>query len=93
MGFRIHAVLLLLAFVPASKARLAARLSQEKNKVSGLNAAQDSACTMNPLGSACTSATEVLNKLNAKIAQLRDRYDHCVFHDLRHKAALYMSQK
>jgi hypothetical protein len=72
---------------------LAAKLQQEENKASALKASQDSVCATNPVGSACASATEGLNKLNAKIVQLHDRYDQCVLHDLRHKAAVSVSRK
>jgi hypothetical protein len=48
---------------------------------------------MDPVGSACASATKAINKLNAKISQLHDRYDQCVLHDLRHKAAISVSRK
>jgi hypothetical protein len=72
---------------------LAAKLAQEESKVAALQAGQSSTCTMNPAGSACASATKAMNKLNAKVSQLHDRYDQCVLHDLRHKAVLYVSRK
>jgi hypothetical protein len=68
---------------------LAAKLQQEENRVAALQSSQEIACAMSPVGSECSSATGTLNKLNAKIAQLHDRYDRCVLHDLRHNAAVY----
>lgn len=70
---------------------LAAKLAQEESKVAALQAGQSSTCTMNPAGSACASATKAMNTLNAKVSQLHDRYDQCVLHDLRHKAAITVS--
>jgi len=72
---------------------LAAKLAQEESKVAALQGGQSSTCAMNPVGSDCTSATKAMNKLNAKISQLHDRYDQCVLHDLRHKAAISVSRK
>jgi hypothetical protein len=74
-------------------ANLAAKLAQEQSKVAALQAGQSSTCAMNPVGSACASATKTMNRLNAKISQLHDRYDQCVLHDLRHKAAISASHK
>ena len=73
--------------------RLAAKLAQEENEASTLKGRQDSVCAINLAGSECAAATEALNKLNAKITQLHNRYDQCVLHDLRRKAAVYVSQK
>jgi hypothetical protein len=72
---------------------LAAKLAQEDSKVAALQAGQSNTCAMDPVGSACASATKAINKLNAKISQLHDRYDQCVLHDLRHKAAISVSRK
>lgn len=72
-------------------AHLAAKLSQETKKVAALQASQDNACAMNPVGSECASATNTLNKLNVKIAQLHDRYDQCVLHDVRRKTNITVS--
>lgn len=72
---------------------LAAKLQQEENGVAALQTSQQIACVGSPVGAECSSATGVLNNLNAKIAQLHDRYDQCILHDLHHNAAVYVSQK
>lgn len=72
---------------------LAGKLAQEESKVAALQTGQSSTCAMNPVGSACASATKAMNKLNAKISQLHDRYDQCVLHDLRHNAVISVSRK
>jgi hypothetical protein len=51
---------------------LAANLAQEESKVAVLQAGQSSTCDMNPVGSACASATSATNKLNAKIGRLHN---------------------
>lgn len=71
---------------------LAAKLQQEENRASALET-QRLLCAMSPVGSDCSSVTGALNKLNAKVAHLHDRYDQCVLHDLRHNAAIYVSPK
>jgi len=75
--------------IHGARGHLAAKLQQEENRVAALQSSQEIACAMSPVGSECSSATGTLNKLNAKIAQLHDRYDRCVLHDLRHNAAVY----
>ena len=72
---------------------LTASLAREESKASALQIRRDSACAINPGGSDCAAAYAAVYKSKAKIDQLHHRYDECVLHDLRRKAAVYVSKK
>ena len=74
-------------------ARLSAKLTKEGSKALALQDRRGSVCATDPIGSACISATQAVNRLSAKISQLHDRYDQCVLHDVRRKAVIRVSQK
>jgi hypothetical protein len=72
---------------------LAAKLAKEESKIVNIQTRRDNVCAINSGGSDCAAAYTALYKLNGKINQLHDRYDQCVLRDLRHNAAVYISQK
>jgi hypothetical protein len=69
------------------------QLAREERKAATNRARRDTECLTNALGSGCSSTTRAVDKTDAKISQLHDRYDWCVLQDLRHKASLFISDK
>ncbi len=69
------------------------QLAREERKAATRRARRDTACVTNPQNSSCLSATSELDKSDAKISRLHDRYDRCVLQDLRHKASFSISNK
>ncbi len=69
------------------------QLAREERKAGTRRGRRDTECQTNPLGSGCLSATRAVDKSDAKISQLHDRYDRCVLQDLRHKASFFISDK
>jgi len=72
---------------------LSRQLAREERTAAIRNGRRDKECLANPLGSGCLSATRAVDKSNAKISQLHDRYDRCVLQDLRHRASISTSAR